>query len=219
MIEHFIHTMREKGNAEKAVWQKQYHKSEREHFGVTVPECAQFAKLFTKDLSQDEILLLAKKFWKSNLFDPMMCASKMLMLPKISPSDKLWRQIVEFLKVVDGWALEDCLCHVAWKCILNNEKLLDEVESWTENKNFWMRRAALVYTLPYAKKGRDPERMLGWASKYVQDKEWFIQKAIGWWLRVLGEHNSKRVIQFLQKQGHHLQYVAKKEATRKLVTV
>ena len=31
--------------------------------------------------------------------------------------------------------------------------------------------------------------MLGWASLYAPDPEWFIQKAIGWWLRVLALHN------------------------------
>jgi 3-methyladenine DNA glycosylase AlkD len=25
--------------------------------------------------------------------------------------------------------------------------------------------------------------MLGWAARLAEDREWFIQKAIGWWLR------------------------------------
>ena len=35
--------------------------------------------------------------------------------------------------------------------------------------------------------------MLGWASRYADDREWFIQKAIGWWLRTLSKHNPNRV--------------------------
>lgn len=116
----------------------------------------------------------------------------------------------------DGWALEDLLAHAAWKCILADEKKLDTLEQWTQHPNFWMRRAALVYTLPFAKPGRDPERMLRWASSYVSDPEWFIQKAIGWWLRVLGEHNPERVILFLSSHWENLKGVARKEATRKL---
>ena len=79
-----------------------------------------------------------------------------------------------------------------------------------------MRRAALVYTLPYTKPGRDPDRMLKWAGGYASDPEWFIQKAIGWWLRVLGEKQPERVIPFLNIHWKHLKTVAKKEATRKL---
>lgn len=79
-------------------------------------------------------------------------------------------------------------------------------------------RAALVYTLPFAKSGQDPERMLGWASLYATDSEWFIQKAIGWWLRILGEHNPNRVAIFLNIHWEKLKGVARKEATRKLST-
>ena len=140
----------------------------------------------------------------------------MISLSKIKPSQRLWKLIVSFLPKIDGWALEDGLCHAAWKCLLRDESLLDEVESWSTHSNFWMRRATLVYTLPFAKEGKDPERMLQWVASYVNDKEWFIQKAVGWWLRVLGSHNPKRVLQFLQKYGTSLQSVAKKEAVRKL---
>lgn len=66
--------------------------------------------------------------------------------------------------------------------------------------------------------GQDPERMLTWASKYASDPEWFIQKAIGWWLRVLGEHNPERVLKFVQEHEGQLKGVAKREATRKLKT-
>ena len=58
--------------------------------------------------------------------------------------------------------------------------------------------------------------MLNWASMYSTDPEWFIQKAIGWWLRILGEHNPERVVCFLQTHWVALKPVAKKEATRKL---
>lgn len=128
----------------------------------------------------------------------------------------LWDTIKKFLKNVDGWALEDSLCHVAWKCILADTKLLDDLEEWNKHTNFWMRRATLVYTLPFAKPGKDPERMLSWASSYALDSEWFMQKAIGWWLRVLGEHNPDRVLLFLKEHWPQLKAVAKKEATRKL---
>ncbi len=69
---------------------------------------------------------------------------------------------------------------------------------------------------PFAKPGKDPEQVLGWASLYSTESEWFIQKAIGWWLRVLGEHNPDRVILFLKTHWPHLKHVDKKEATRKL---
>ncbi len=200
----------------RAIVDQRYHRSAREHWGVSVSQCDKLAKLFSKGLKEDELIAMAEALWMTDLFDPMICASKILSLPNIKPSSLLWHTIKKFLKHVDGWALEDSLCHVAWKCILANIELLNDLHEWSMHPNFWMRRATLVYTLPFAKSGKEPERMLSWASSYAIDSEWFIQKAIGWWLRVLGEHNPDRVLLFLKEHWPQLKAVAKKEATRKL---
>lgn len=201
---------------QRAIKDQRYHKSSRKHWGVSVPQCHKLAKSFSIGLQQVELLSIAQALWLTDLFDPMICASKILSLPCVKPSLLLWDTIKGFLKNVDGWALEDSLAHAAWKCILADKELLNDVEEWAKHSNFWMRRATLVYTLPFAKPGKDPERILRWASSYSTDSEWFIQKAIGWWLRVLGEHNPNRVILFLNMHGHQLKSVAKREATRKL---
>ncbi len=215
-ISSFIQQLQRLGNSEKALSVQRYHKSSREHWGVPLPICEQLTRDLSKGIKNTELVQLAKDLWDTNLFDPMMCAAKILSLPQLKPSKVLWETILHFLQRVDGWALEDSLCHAAWKCVLADQDLLDEIEEWTRNSNFWMRRASLVYTLPFAKPGRDPERCLRWASGYVADPEWFIQKSIGWWLRVLGKYNPERVILFLEAHWQQLKSVARKEATRKL---
>lgn len=216
MLSSFLKELRELGNEQRAIADQRYHKSSREHWGVSVPACDKLTRTLCKDVADKELITLAKDLWATNLFDPMVCAAKMLSFPRLKPSKELWKTIRNFLNQVDGWALEDHLAHIAWKCILADNSLLDELEEWTKHSNFWMRRAALVYTLPFAKPGQNPERMLGWASMYVPDSEWFIQKSIGWWLRVLGEHNPERVVIFLNIHWETLKGVARKEATRKL---
>lgn len=203
------------GRKERAIQDQAYHKSKREHWGITVPDCKKFATNLSKELSNSEMIALAKALWETNLFDPMIVATKILSIPKLKPSKELWTTLIGFMPQIDGWALEDQLAHTAWKCILQDETLLEELEKWTKHDNFWIRRAALIYTLPYAKPGRNPERMLTWASSYASDTEWFIQKAIGWWLRDLSEHNPERVHHFLLSHWDQLKGVARKEATRK----
>jgi 3-methyladenine DNA glycosylase AlkD len=214
----FLQKLRSLADPKKAIADQRYHKSSREHWGVSVPQCEKLTKAFAKNLNPDELLSMAEALWMTDLFDPMICASKMLISCRVKPSSQLWNMIKKFLTCVDGWALEDSLAHAAWKCILADKTLLNDLEEWTRHSNFWMRRAALVYTLPFAKQGEDPERMLGWSASYATDSEWFIQKAIGWWLRVLGEHNPDRVLLFLKMHWGQLKSVARKEATRKLST-
>lgn len=87
----------------------------------------------------------------------------------------------------------------------------------------WSRRAALVITLPWTKltfpKPADlaiRDRVLGWAAGYVDDHDWFIQKAVAWWLRDLGKHDPERVRDFLAAHGPRLKPFARKEAGKYL---
>jgi len=60
------------------------------------------------------------------------------------------------------------------------------------------------------------ERILGWLASYVTDHQWFIQKAIGWWLRDLSRHDGPRVRKFIDAHGDAMKPFARKEALRHL---
>jgi len=61
-----------------------------------------------------------------------------------------------------------------------------------------------------------PRTDLGWAGRLAEDREWFIQKAIGWQLRELSKRDSKRVRMFLMEHGEKLTGVARREAMKYL---
>ena len=58
--------------------------------------------------------------------------------------------------------------------------------------------------------------MLIWAARLADGREWFIQKAVGWWLRELSKRNPERVRRFLKGHRRKLSGVAKREATKYL---
>jgi 3-methyladenine DNA glycosylase AlkD len=87
----------------------------------------------------------------------------------------------------------------------------------------WTRRAALVATLPWARmnnlKPADQTarlRILGWAAAYVPDRDWFIQKAIAWWVRDLSKHDAALSRAFLMEHGPQMKPFARKEAAKYL---
>ncbi len=51
---------------------------------------------------------------------------------------------------------------------------------------------------------------------YVADREWFIQKAVAWWLRELSKHDPKRAEAFLAEHGAQMKAFARKEAGKYL---
>jgi 3-methyladenine DNA glycosylase AlkD len=212
----FIKEFKKLGKEERAVFEKKYQKSTREHFGVAHGDMQKLINSYAKEMSKEELLELSEELWKSENFDLMTAATKVLKNKKIEKDKKLWKLGKGWMKDCDGWALADGLSLSMREVLVFYPELLDELEKWTTHKNMWFRRATLVFTLPYSKSGMNPERMLDWASKYSKDSEWFIQKAIGWWLRDLGKHNPDRVIKFLNSHWDDLKSVARKESTRLL---
>ena len=60
--------------------------------------------------------------------------------------------------------------------------------------------------------GRPASREL--AAQLADDRDWFIQKAIAWWLRDLSKRDAPRVRAFLEAHGARMKPFARKEALR-----
>jgi 3-methyladenine DNA glycosylase AlkD len=146
---------------------------------VPLPSMDAAIKETLGDLSQGEALDLCRRLWREPVWDLKIVAGRILARKGIAPDAKVWGFVTERLSDLDGWAVADNLASAASRCLIEDSGRLDVVETWIENPHLWTRRAALVFTLPWAKEKRDPERMLGWAARLADDRQWFIQKAIG----------------------------------------
>ena len=204
------------GDAKRAEREKAYQKSRWEHWGVPLPKMDVAIKDALGGLSQQEALHLCRRLWREPVWDLKIVAGRILERKSIDPDAGVWEFVTERLSDLHGWAVADNLASVASRCLVEDPRRLDAVETWIENPHLLTRRAALFFTLPWAKGERDPERMLGWAARLAQDREWFIQKAIGWWLRELSKRDGRRVRRFLTEHGPKLTGVARREATKYL---
>jgi 3-methyladenine DNA glycosylase AlkD len=211
-----VHTLRAQGDAARAEWERAYQKSAWGHWGVSLPEMDAAIKGTLGDLTQDDALSLCRRLWREPVWDLKIVAGRILAGKSIEPDAKVWAFVTESLPDLDGWAVADNLATAASSCLIADPGRLDSVEAWIESPHLWTRRAALVFTLPWAKGERDPERMLGWAARLAGGREWFIQKAVGWWLRELSKRDPKRVRRFLTEHGEKLTGVAKREAMKYL---
>jgi 3-methyladenine DNA glycosylase AlkD len=204
---------------QRAAQEKRYQKSSWEHWGVALPKMDAAIRATVADLGQSESLALAARLWREPVWDLRIVAGRILARKAVAPDADVWDFVTRRMGDLDGWAVADNLAVVGGGCLLADPARLDEVETWVESSHLWTRRAALVFTLPWTKDGRDPARMLGWAARLATDRQWFIQKAIGWWLRELSKRDSARVRRFLAEQGAPLMAVARREATKYLVAL
>ena len=200
-----------------------YHKAKRRYLGIPTPAVNELAKSWRRSLEVPARVRLSRQLWDTDIFEARQAAAKLLTQARIRPDDAAWDLIQSWLPDFDSWAIADHAAIAGQRRLVARPARLDEVEEWTRSPHMWTRRAALVFTLPWTRQNHPkPEelaardRILGWAAGYVDDPEWFIQKAVAWWLRDLSKHDAARACAFLEKFGDRMKPFARKEAARHL---
>lgn len=208
----------------KALEAAAYHKADRRYLGLKVPQIETLTDAWRAECSVEDRVQLARDLWDTNIHEARVAAAKLLTQARIKPDDTAaWDLICTWVPQFDAWAIADHVCIAAQKRIVADPGRLDVVEGWTSHENMWTRRAALVATLPFTKQNFPKpfelnirDRVLGWAALYCDDKDWFIQKAVAWWLRDLSKHDPMRVEGFLAMHGDRMKTFARKEAAQYL---
>lgn len=202
-----------------------YHKAARTYLGIPVPDITALANRWRADLDISGRTALAAALWDSDIHEARVAAAKLLTQARIANDAPVWRLIASWVPGFDAWALADHACDAGGRRLVADPSRLDEVETWTASPRMWSRRAALVITLPWTRLNHPTAedqairtRVLGWAATYVEDRDWFIQKAVAWWLRDLSKHDPARTIAFLNGPGQRLKPWAQKEAAKHLST-
>lgn len=200
-----------------------YHKVPRRYLGVPVPQVEELVAGWRAEATLDDRITLAAALWDTDIHEARVAAAKLLTQARIRPDDAVWTLLQGWTPQFDAWALADHACKAIDRRLVADPARINTVEGWIAHPNMWTRRAALVATLPWTKQNhpglRDlaiRDRVLGWAAVMADDRDWFIQKAIAWWLRDLSKHDPARTRAFLAAHGARLKPFARAEAARLL---
>ena len=200
-----------------------YHKAPRRYLGLPVPEIVALVEAWRATCDLPARVALADALWQTDIHEARIAAAKLLIQARIRPDDAVWALFLSWGPSFDGWALADHACKVGERRLAADPARLDIVETWTASPQMWTRRAALVVTLPWARMANPKpadqairHRVLSWAAAYVPDRDWFIQKAIAWWVRDLSKHDAALARDFLADHGAQLKPFARKEAGKYL---
>lgn len=218
-----LEELRSLAHPEKAAGMASYHKAPRTYLGISVPQITDLSKTWRAELDVEARVALADALWQSDIHEARIAAAKLLTQARLRPDEGAWALICSWVPDFDAWAIADHACDAGQRRLLADPSRIDTVETWTTSEAMWTRRAALVITLPWTKQNNPKpqelevrDRVLGWAATYVDDQQWFIQKAIAWWLRELSKHDARRVIAFLDAHGDRMKPFARKEAAKHL---
>jgi 3-methyladenine DNA glycosylase AlkD len=208
------------GTPERAAGEKRYLKSDLVHLGTTVPDNRAIMRAFARehrDLGHDQLYALIGALWSRRIFDCRFACGLLLEdYPElVTPAD---------LDILQGlirdshtWALVDLLAaDVIGKLLLRHPDAAGELDPWAADDDFWVRRSALLAQLRPLKEGASFDRFARYADAMLDEREFFIRKAIGWVLRDTAKRDPDVVYDWLAPRIARASGVTVREAVKYL---
>ena len=103
---------------------------------------------------------------------------------------------------LDNWALVDGFCSLVVSPMMERHPSVERtLRRWSGDPTLWVRRAALVTLVPFARRGRHLDLAYELAAEHFRDDEDLMHKATGWLLREVGKTDMPRLKTFLLRHG------------------
>jgi 3-methyladenine DNA glycosylase AlkD len=221
-IEEIVAALRAAGDPKRAAQEARYLKSDLGHFGTSVPEIRRVVTVFAgrqPGLARIDVLTLAEGLWAEPVHERRMAAVEVLAIRR-SRLDAADLALVERLIRESGtWALVDGLAvRVAGGLVERFPELTANLDEWATDADFWLRRSALLALLPPLRRGEgDFDRFSRYAEAMLDEREFFIRKAIGWVLRETAKTRPQIVAEWLRPRAARASGVTVREAVKHLL--
>ena len=209
------------GVPERAAAEKAYLKTDVRFLGTPVPQVRRLARALAAELGalgSGDVLAVAGALWSAPVHERRMAAVELLVLYREALGPEAVEAVERLIRGAGTWALVDGLAErVAGPLVERHPELGATLDRWAVDADFWVRRSALLALLPALRRGRgDFERFSRYADGMLDDKEFFIRKAIGWVLREAGKQRPDRVAAWLAPRTHRASGVTVREAVKYL---
>jgi 3-methyladenine DNA glycosylase AlkD len=213
--------LRDLGTPERAAGTKAYLKSDLEFTGTTVPATRSVIRSWCRArpaLTREDLTATAGELWARRVFECRLAAVELLdtQAALLRPGDAV--MIEQMLRTARTWALVDTLAeHVMGGLVERYPELTATLDRWAGDDDFWLRRSAMLALLrPLRRGGGDFDRFSRYADQMLEEKEFFIRKAIGWILRDTAKLRPALVAQWLEPRAHRASGVTIREAVKPL---
>ena len=212
--------LRALGTRKRADGEKAYLKSELEFLGVPRPEIRRVVRAHLHETSpgRGELTALAEALWSKPINERRSAA----ILALIARGELLEGDDLELLEqLIRGsytWAYVDPLATgVVAPLVERTPALRSRLDDWASDEDFWIRRSAMLALLPALRRGEgDFARFGRYADEMLDEKEFFIRKAIGWILRETGKERPQIVFEWLLPRASRASGVTIREAVKYL---
>ena len=211
---------RDTGSPERAAGERAYLKSDLEHLGVGLPSLRGIVKGFTsthREITHNELTDLVKALWSRPVHECRMAAIMLLEQHRRLLGARDLALIELMIRGSLTWAYVDPLAgDLAGSLVILHPNAVSRLDRWSTDPNFWVRRSALLAMMEPLRQGADFERFGAYADAMLDEKEFFIRKAIGWVLRETSKRRPAEVYRWLLPRADRASGVTLREAVKYL---
>jgi 3-methyladenine DNA glycosylase AlkD len=210
--------LRAVGRSDRAAVEAKYLKSDLRFFGASLADIRRAAKAVAKrgTLAHDDLVSLVESLWAKPVFELRMAAAMLLDLhvEQLGPDDL--DMLERFIRDSKTWALVDVLSGDVIAKMNLDQPLRRQLDRWARDDDFWVRRSSLLAELRTLKSGAAFEPFAKRADRMLEEKEFFIRKAIGWVLREMSKRRPDEVYEWIAPRTHRISGVTVREVVKYL---
>ena len=206
---------------ERAMHERRYLKSELDFLGATMPQIRAAVRRVAREqprLDHDELVTLVLALWTKPIHERRMASVLLLGRFAVLLERGDLALVETLLRESRTWALVDALAtDVAGTLVARDpDGVTPVLDRWATDPDYWVRRASLLAELRPIRDGAPLDRFLARAEPMLEEREFFIRKAIGWVLREAGKGRPDEVAAWLGPRTHRASGVTMREAVKYL---
>ncbi|HBL32102.1 MAG TPA: DNA alkylation repair protein [Acidobacteria bacterium] len=211
--------LRALGNPERAAGAKAYLKSDLDFLGVPTPDLRTAVGAWLEGhpaLDRAALLALVHALWERPVHELRAAGLELLAARRRALRSEDLDLLEDLLRRSGTWAYVDAIAvHLVGPLIEADPRETSRLDRWVKDESFWLRRSALLALLLPLRRGEgDWPRFVRYADLLLEEKEFFIRKALGWVLREVAKKRPELVRQFLQEREGRVSGVTRREAER-----
>ena len=208
--------LQQHANPERAVPMQAYMKHRFAYFGIGKPQLARLCRPFFKGAAKQPVDWdFVRRCWDDPNRELQYAALEYLkkMQQRLTPQDIPCLQTLITEK--SWWDSSDVLDRIVGDIALRHPEVNNVLLAWSTDDNIWLRRVAIDHQL-LRKQHTDTALLETIICNNLGQKEFFINKAIGWALRDYSKTNPEWVQGFIDHHRHEMAKLSLREAGKYL---
>ncbi|HWW69497.1 MAG TPA: DNA alkylation repair protein [Duganella sp.] len=190
-----------------------YMRDQFEFLGVATPARRAVVKTRYKGWQPNsaiELVDIAREIWDYPEREYQYAAIDLLAMHSNKLDTRHLPFLMELVQSKSWWDTVDALASVIGKVLRYRHDGMDQAIG---HENMWVRRVAILHQLGWRDK-TNQTLLFSYSLQRAHEKEFFIQKAIGWALRDYARHNPRAVREFTSEERARLSPLSYREANK-----